>query len=307
MRIGAVIVAAGMSTRMKQLKQLMRIGDMSLVERVVVSFQRAGVKDIIAVTGYRADEIEKELRRMGITFLRNPDYETTEMFDSAKLGLSYLEGRCDKVLFCPADIPFFTDETVRKMLEQEGTFVVPVYGGITGHPILIHQELIPKILSYTGDGGLRGALDSMDIEPVTVTVRDEGVVMDADTREDFRRLEELYDSRLMRPQVKVRLAKKKPFFGAGVVTLLHQIDRLGSVREACQKTGISYSKGWNMIRNVEEQMEYPVIERQHGGKNGGGAALTEKGKRLLTLFERYEKEVEQAAADIYRKIFLESD
>ena len=119
MRIGAVIVAAGMSTRMKQLKQLMRIGDMSLVERVVVSFQRAGVKDIIAVTGYRADEIEKELRRMGITFLRNPDYETTEMFDSAKLGLSYLEGRCDKVLFCPADIPFFTDETVRKMLEQE--------------------------------------------------------------------------------------------------------------------------------------------------------------------------------------------
>ena len=56
MRYGAVIVAAGMSTRMKQFKQLMKIGEMSLAERVIVNFRRAGVKDIVMVTGFNADE-----------------------------------------------------------------------------------------------------------------------------------------------------------------------------------------------------------------------------------------------------------
>ena len=107
MRVGAVIVAAGMSTRMDDFKQLMKIGNLTMVERVVINFLRTGVKDIVMVTGYRADEVEKSLRHFGITFLRNEDYETTQMFDSAKMGLNYLKDRCEKVLFCPADVPFF--------------------------------------------------------------------------------------------------------------------------------------------------------------------------------------------------------
>ena len=51
MSIGAVIVAAGMSTRMKDFKQLMKIGDLTMAERVIVNFRRAGVKDIVMVTG----------------------------------------------------------------------------------------------------------------------------------------------------------------------------------------------------------------------------------------------------------------
>ena len=78
MRVGAVIVAAGMSTRMDDFKQLMKIGNLTMVERVVINFLRTGVKDIVMVTGYRADEVEKSLRHFGITFLRNEDYETTQ-------------------------------------------------------------------------------------------------------------------------------------------------------------------------------------------------------------------------------------
>ena len=50
MRYGAVIVAAGMSRRMKDFKQLMKIGDMTFAERVITNFQRAGVQDIVIVT-----------------------------------------------------------------------------------------------------------------------------------------------------------------------------------------------------------------------------------------------------------------
>ena len=74
LRIGAVITAAGMSTRMGDFKQLMQIGGLSMAERVVINFQRAGVRDIVMVTGYRAEEVEKALSRRGVTFLRNADY-----------------------------------------------------------------------------------------------------------------------------------------------------------------------------------------------------------------------------------------
>lgn len=54
MKAGAVIVAAGMSTRMKQFKQMMKIGNFTMAERVVINFKRAGIQDIVMVTGYRS-------------------------------------------------------------------------------------------------------------------------------------------------------------------------------------------------------------------------------------------------------------
>lgn len=307
MKTGAVIAAAGMSVRMGDFKQLMKIGGMTMAERVVTNFRRAGIKDIVMVTGCRAEQVEKTLYHMGITFLRNENYETTEMFDSAKIGLTYLRDRCDRVFFCPADVPFFTEETMQKLLERQGDLVIPAYKGRQGHPVRMDASLIPSILEYRGERGLKGALDSLGVESVKVAVDDEGVVTDADIPGDFAHLAEIYDAGLMRPQIKVRLAKHRPFFGPGTVTLLKQIDRIGSVREACEKTGISYSKGWNMIRQAEEELGYRIVERQPGGKNGGMAYVTERGKRLLELFEQYEAQMETAAKEIYHKIFFGSD
>lgn len=307
MNIGAVIVAAGMSTRMKDFKQLMKIGDLTMAERVVVNFRQAGVKDIVMVTGYQGKKLEKELHHLGITFLRNENYETTQMFDSAKIGFAYLQNRCDRVLFCPVDVPFFLDDTVDELMKQEGELVYPVCRNETGHPIRIDNSLLPRILEYQGDYGLRGALDSLGVEPVKVYVEDVGAITDADTEEDYEHLVEIHNARLMRPQIKVYLTGRKPFFGPGIMTLLKHIECLGSVREACQKTGISYSKGWSMIHSAEKELGYKVVDCQPGGKNGGMAVVSIKGKRLLELYETYEEKVKTMAERFYKDIFLNSD
>lgn len=307
MNTGAVIVAAGMSTRMKQFKQMMKTGSMTLAERVVVNFQRAGINDIVIVTGFRGEEVEKALRGYGITFLKNDAYETTEMFDSAKIGFDYLKGRCDRILFTPADVPFFTEETVSMLLKAQGELVCPSLRGVTGHPILISASLLSGILSYQGYGGLKGALEHSGVKAVEVPVDDAGIVMDADTKEDYERLVNLHNTRLMRAQIQVRLVNQKPFFGPGTVTLLRQIDRMESVRDACEKAGISYSKGWTILRAAEEALGYRIVERQSGGKNGGMAYVTENGKKLLKLFEAYEKEMKQMADEKFKQFFLESD
>lgn len=134
-----------------------------------------------------------------------------------------------------------------------------------------------------------------------------GIPAGTDSPGDCRYLAELHDERLMRPQVKVRLMNKKPFFGPGPATLLKQIDSLGSVKEACARTGISYSKGWKMIHLAEEELGYEIVGRQPGGKNGGAAFLTDRGKKLLHLFEEYEAQVEKAASEIYNQIFFDSE
>lgn len=67
MTIGTVIVAAGMSTRMKDFKQLMKIGDLSMAERVVLNFQRAGIRNIVMVTGFQGKLVEKSLQHFGST------------------------------------------------------------------------------------------------------------------------------------------------------------------------------------------------------------------------------------------------
>lgn len=77
--IGAVITAAGTGARGGAEQALTKIRGMSLAEYIVVNFQRAGVKDLVLVTGSQNDEFKKQLKGFGVTFLSNEDSKRTEM------------------------------------------------------------------------------------------------------------------------------------------------------------------------------------------------------------------------------------
>lgn len=311
MRTGAVIVAAGMSKRMNDFKQLMKVGELTMAGRVVTTISQAGVNDIVVVTGYRAEEVEAELARFGVAFVRNENYETTQMFESAKLGLEYLKDTCDRVLFTPVDIPFFSVGTVKMLLEEEGDILIPIYEGRQGHPLCMNAKLIPFILNYGGERGLKGAIDALrdeykdTLKCKLVNVSDPGSIMDADTKEDYQVLKDYHDAGLMRPLLRLRIAKNKPFFGPGTVTLLRQIDRTGSVLEATKMMGMSYSKGRRMIRDAEEELGYAIVESKVGGVSGGISTISDKGRELLKKYERFEAEVWKETLRIYKDIFTD--
>lgn len=304
MKYGAVIVAAGMSSRMKKFKPLMEIHGMSMAQRIISTFRQTGIREIVMVTGYQAGQLEEEVKKTGVVCIRNENYEATEMFDSAKLGLSYLQGRCDAVFFTPVDVPLFTQETTMAVRDlNEGEIRIPVCEGHDGHPVYIQNSVIPEILNYKGERGLRGAIELVGRLVKRVTVEDQGIFMDADTREDFENLIRLHDRQLMRPQVKVRLVKKEAFFGPGTASLLRQIRYTESVSEASKSLGISYSKAREMIRQLEEALGKKMVIRCQGGKNGGNAVLTDYGRQLLENYEKYESELEDYAIKKYREIF----
>ena len=303
MQIGALIVAAGMSTRMGGFKPMLSIGSISVAQRVVATLSQAGVSKIVMVTGYNATALERHLSGNGIIFLRNEDYETTQMFDSVKIGLSYLRDKCDKVLFTPVDVPLFTARTVKAILDAGAPLAAPMCEGKQGHPILISNDLIPEILGDSGEMGLKGAMDRCSVPLVRIDVEDPGTIHDADTPEDFSKLLEYHNAQLVRPVVSVSLAREKPFFDSKIATLLMLIDETKSVRAAGQRMQLSYSSCWNIIRTLESQLNHSLIDRSQGGAGGSTSDLTQRGRELLERYDAYEKRLKDQANELYGQYF----
>ena len=303
MEIGALIVAAGMSRRMGEFKPMLSIGSISVAQRVVATLSQAGVCKIVMVTGYNATVLERHLSGNGIIFLRNEAYETTQMFDSVKIGLSYLRDKCDKVLFTPVDVPLFTAKTVKTILDSGAALAAPMCEGKQGHPILIANELIPEILNDCGEMGLKGAMDRCSVPLQRIDVEDFGTIHDADTPEDFSQLVDYHNSQLVRPVVHVTLNREKPFFDSKIAMLLMLIDETRSVRAAGQRMQLSYSSCWNIIRTLESQMNDSLIERSQGGAGGSTSILTARGRELLERYNSYEKQLRQYANELYGDYF----
>ena len=303
MQTAALIVAAGMSSRMGDFKPMLNIGSISVAQRVVATLHQTGVNKIVMVTGYNATTLERHLAGNGIIFLRNEAYQTTQMFDSAKIGLSYLQDKCDRVLFTPVDVPLFTAQTVRALLDSGADLACPVCDGKQGHPILISSALLPEILNDSGEQGLKGAMDRCSAPLIRVEVDDPGTIHDADTPEDFSKLLDYHNSQLVRPVVSVSLTKEKPFFDSRIAMLLMLVDETKSVRAAGQRMQLSYSSCWNIIRTLESQLNYPLIERSQGGAKGSTSVLTDRGRLLLERYRAYEQTLKEQANALYESYF----
>ena len=102
-------------------------------------------------------------------------------------------------------------------------------------------------------------------------------------------------SKILHPAVKLMFVSESKFFGPGPVGLLREIDSCGNVRDACEKCGFSYSKGWTILKKCEEEHGYKIVERQAGGKTGGAAKVTEEGHKLMAVYDELEAELSEVA------------
>ncbi len=80
------------------------------------------------------------------------------------------------------------------------------------------------------------------------------------------------------------------FMGIGVLWVLQKTQELGSLRAAANDLGISYSKVYRMIVNLEKNLGARVIERRKGGADRSGATLTEFGIRFAEMYDTFQRE-----------------
>lgn len=99
----------------------------------------------------------------------------------------------------------------------------------------------------------------------------------------------------------------QPVFGRGRMFLLEAIDKDGSINQAARDISISYRKAWGYIKAMEDRLGFRLIERRTGGKNGGGATLTEDAREFLRKYETLEKGIREIVDDRFSEIFKAND
>jgi molybdenum cofactor cytidylyltransferase len=187
--LGALVLAAGLSSRMGEFKALLEIDEKTLLEHAIGLFEVTGIERIITVVGHRGEDLIRPLAATSSQYVVNKNYQDG-MFSSVQKGVEALQNRCDAFFLLPADIAFVRPETVQKLRDEyyrahSPLIFYPQFQARRGHPPLIDSTLINNILSYKGDAGMRGLLSQFKNQAVDVAVNDPFIHMDIDTPEDL--------------------------------------------------------------------------------------------------------------------------
>jgi molybdate transport system regulatory protein len=95
---------------------------------------------------------------------------------------------------------------------------------------------------------------------------------------------------------------KEPFLGLGRVLLLEKIKATGSISAAAKEMQMSYRQAWQLVTDMNKNAPSPLVEKQTGGKGGGGAVLTAAGERAVSVFYEIESCFRTFVADKFSKI-----
>ncbi len=107
------------------------------------------------------------------------------------------------------------------------------------------------------------------------------------------------------PKIQVSIAGDEMFFGPGPYRLLKITDQTGSVRDACNEMGLSYSKAWKILNRMELEMGRAMVVRSRGGTTGGHTVLTDFGKKYLDVYEKYNNAVQDFAKKEMERLFTD--
>lgn len=187
---GAVILAAGLSSRMGTLKPCLHFGGTTALERVALSLKAAGVRDVVVVTGHEQHRTAAELERLNLREAHNPDYPLG-MFTSVQAGSRRLSQDIDAFVVLPVDCPLVGPEVISALMESYGPnddVIYPTCCGRRGHPPLLSARLRPALEAADRGSNLRAFLESRVAAEREVEVSDISILLDMDTAEDHRRL-----------------------------------------------------------------------------------------------------------------------
>ena len=188
--VGAVVLAAGMSSRMGQPKMLMPwTQKKTIIEHVIEQLILARVDYITVVTGGHATEVKQKAEKMGVETTYNPLYRTGEMLSSLQAGLEALPDHVAATLVVLGDQPRIQPRVVNQVMmayaEGTGKIIAPSYQKRRGHPILIDRRYWQEILSLPRDGSLRDVINTHADEITYVNVDTDSVLRDVDTPDDY--------------------------------------------------------------------------------------------------------------------------
>ena len=196
-KISAVLLAAGLSSRLGRNKLLIPLGGVPTVRRSALALTESGAAEVIAVTGHEATEVEAALDGLGISFVHNPDYETGQA-TSLTAGLKAAARGADGFLFALGDQPLLEARLIDALIDAfaapggSALAAAPFFGGRRGNPVLFSSNLRGELEALRGDEGARKILDRIREESpdrfLEIEAEGEEIFWDMDTDADVEKI-----------------------------------------------------------------------------------------------------------------------
>ena len=192
--LGAIVLAAGGSTRMGQPKQLLSIAGKTLVRKTVETALDAGCDPVVVVLGASADLVAQELRGLNIHTTLNPQW-TLGIGTSIRAGAQTLLAlglplRAIALLLC--DQPLISASSLQRLFQSHfdsgKDVAVSAYNQTIGPPIVLAPNLLPDLLSLPDAQGAKALW--MSRPDIVHEVPCPQAAADIDTPEDFQALAE---------------------------------------------------------------------------------------------------------------------
>jgi molybdenum cofactor cytidylyltransferase len=187
-KAGAIILAAGASSRMGRPKPLLELNGETFLDRLIGRF--SGIcSPITVVLGYEANRIRAGIRNVGgARFVVNPAPERG-MLSSLQCGLASLPADAEAALFTPADLPSIQSSTIAAVAASNAaTIAIPRCGGRNGHPVRISRAIVAELLALPEGAQAREVLHRHRGETLFLDVDDPGILHDVDTPADYEEL-----------------------------------------------------------------------------------------------------------------------
>jgi molybdenum cofactor cytidylyltransferase len=193
--IPAVVLAAGLSTRMGRPKPLLPLANgETFVTQIVRSFLDSGVDDVVVVLGHEADAVAATLIERGVAarFVVNDAYQTGQL-SSVLRGLNAIDRPGVRaMLLTLVDVPLVSPATIRAVIDRykatHAPIVRPVRGDEHGHPVLIDRSLFALLRTADPEAGAKPIVRDHVSAAGDVAVDDDGAFFDIDTPEAYERV-----------------------------------------------------------------------------------------------------------------------
>ncbi len=192
-KVSAIILAAGEGRRMGALKQLLPLGDSTILEKTVDNITASTVDETVVVLGYRSEEIKARLAEKPVKVVVNPEFKAG-MSTSIAAGVKAVSAGTEAVLIVLADQPFITtsliDSLINEYKNQNKGIIIPIFQGRRGHPVIFSLRYKAELLALNGDIGAREVISNHAEDILEVEVDSRSIALDIDTPEDYQALKE---------------------------------------------------------------------------------------------------------------------
>ncbi len=193
-KVAGIVLAAGKSTRMGKLKQLISIGKRHLISIVLENALDSELDVVLLVLGFEAKRIKTVLGtlifRERLKVIINREFEKG-MSSSLVAGLREVENTHDAVMFILGDQPLVASHHINAIIDSyrhsDPDICIPEYGGKNGNPVLFDRRLYSELTKLRGDIGGRILLRRQDYKVTRVKIEDVGQNLDIDTEADLKK------------------------------------------------------------------------------------------------------------------------